>query len=295
MQNGAGTMELNKVNVSGFTMGVHASKGKVDINGKSTIEVIAGGTGLWVGGTGNASMMGGSIKGGGGSGAGNYGVQGSGTVILNMVDVSGFGKGVEATGGKLVMMGGTVTFEDGRGNFGVHVQNGATADLTKVTIMGKGGQGTGVVMGSSETMTMNMVTIEGVGKGVEVKNGTVNMMGGTVTFTGGNGNWGVKVESGAVANIMGATIKGSGSGKGTGLYVEGGTLKMTGGEIKEVESGVYATGTGNLTINGEAKITFKGGAGNYGVKVMGAANANITGATITGGGATGTGVIKDGT
>ncbi|WP_102830770.1 NosD domain-containing protein [Bartonella bovis] len=63
-----------------------------------------------------------------------------------------------------------------------------------------------------------------------------------------------------------------------------------GGEIKNVESGVYATGTGKLTINGEAKITFTR---DYGVKVEGGATADITGATITGGGS-GQGVIKDG-
>ncbi|WP_425290194.1 right-handed parallel beta-helix repeat-containing protein, partial [Bartonella bovis] len=136
------------------------------------------------------------------------------------------------------------------------------------------------------------VTISGVKTGVEVKKGKVDMMGGTVTFTGGNGNWGVHVQNGATANLMRATIKGT-SGQGMGLYVVGGTATMNGGEISNVSEGVYATGMGKLTIKGEAKITFTGSG--YGVKVGGTVNATITGAEIKGGGATGTGVIKDGT
>ncbi|WP_204379500.1 right-handed parallel beta-helix repeat-containing protein, partial [Bartonella bovis] len=121
------------------------------------------------------------IEGGGGSGTGLSVQNGTGT--LTSVDISKFGKGVEATGGKLEMMGGTVTFENGRGNFGVQVQNGGSAIITGATIKGKG-TGTGVIMGSSKTLTMMGVTISGVKTGVEVKKGKVDMMGGTVTFTG---------------------------------------------------------------------------------------------------------------
>ncbi|WP_146023840.1 hypothetical protein, partial [Bartonella bovis] len=286
-----GTMTLTGVEISEFRVGVHAQNGTVKLMGESKITVEANGTGIMVGRTGNASMMGGSIK-GGGSGQGT-GVQGSGTVTLNMVDVSGVKVGVDMQGGTLEMNKGSINFTGERGSYGVRASGGATAELTKVTITGKGsGQGVGVIKDGAGTMTMTEVGISGVKVGVHAKSGTLNMMGGTVTFESGSGNWGVKVESGVMANIMGATIKGSGSGKGMGLYVVGGTATMNGGTISNVESGVYATGTGNLTINGGAKITFTR---DYGVKVMGAANANITGATITGGGATGTGVIKDGT
>ncbi|WP_204379483.1 right-handed parallel beta-helix repeat-containing protein, partial [Bartonella bovis] len=287
---GMGEMTLNKVGIDGFKMGVHARSGKVNINGDSTITVANSGTGIMVSGNGGAvSMMQGKIMGGGGSGM--YGVQGmGGTVTLTSVGIEGFKKGVEATGGKLVMMGGTVTFEDGRGNFGVKVGGTGTADLTKVTIKGTGsGQGTGVIMESSKTMTE--VDILQVEKGVEVQRGTLDMMGGTVTFTGGAGNYGVHVQNGATANLTSVKIKGTGSGQGTGVYVEGtGSANLMGGTISNVESGVYATGMGKLTIKGEAKITFTR---DYGVKVGGTVNATITGAEIKGGGATGTGVVME--
>ncbi|WP_425290195.1 right-handed parallel beta-helix repeat-containing protein, partial [Bartonella bovis] len=127
------------------------------------------------------------------------------------------------------------------------------------------------------------ITVANSGTGIMVSGSgaTVKMMEG-----------GKIVGSGAVANIMGATIKGSGA-TGTGLYVMG-TATMNGGEIKDVESGVYATGTGNLTINGGAKISFTGRSG-YGVRVGSGASADLTNMTIAGSGATGTGVIKDGT
>ncbi len=135
----------------------------MDINGKSKIEVIAGGTGLWVGNGGAVSMMQGKIMGGGGSGM--YGVQGmGGTVTLNMVNVSGVQKGVEATNGTLEMMGGTVTFEGGKGNYGVMVGRMGTANLTGTRITGEG-DGKGVVMGGT-TLEMSGGSISNVGLGV---------------------------------------------------------------------------------------------------------------------------------
>ncbi|WP_208431905.1 beta strand repeat-containing protein, partial [Bartonella bovis] len=258
---GTGTMELNKVNVSGFTMGVNAMSGKVNINGNSTITVTN-----------------------------------SGTVILNGVAISGFGKGVYATGaGTLTISGGTtIQFTGGSGNYGVKVENGVTANITGATIRGTSGQGTGVIKDGTKMMTMTDVTISGVKVGVEVKKGTVDMMGGTVTFEGGSG-YGVQVQNGATANLTKVTIKGTGSGQGTGLYVMG-TLKMSGGSISNVESGVYATGTGTLNMDGTT-ITFKNGDRNYGVKVeSGVTMASLTNVTITGtgSGAGSKGVIKEG-
>uniref|UniRef100_UPI00195D1F36 hypothetical protein n=1 Tax=Bartonella bovis TaxID=155194 RepID=UPI00195D1F36 len=215
-----GTLNMNMVEVSGFTVGVNAKGGTVDINGDSTITVANSGTGIMVGSAGKMTMMGGSIKGGGGSGM--YGVQvmgGTGTVELTKVGISKFGKGVDVTAGTLKMMGGTVTFTGGAGNYGVMVGRMGTANLTGTRITGEG-DGKGVVMGSSETMTMTNVGISKVKVGVEVKKGTLEMMGGTVTFTGGNGNYGVKVETGAVADLTKVTIKGGGA-TGTGLYVMG--------------------------------------------------------------------------
>ncbi|WP_158245039.1 hypothetical protein, partial [Bartonella bovis] len=61
-----------------------------------------------------------------------------------------------------------------------------------------------------------------------------------------------------------------------------GTVTLTGVQISDVAMGVEAI-KGNLTISGESRITFKGGAGNYGVKVGKlVTSATLTGTTIRG-------------
>ncbi|WP_208431910.1 right-handed parallel beta-helix repeat-containing protein, partial [Bartonella bovis] len=277
MQNGR-EMTLNMVNVSGFRVGVNAKNGTVKINGESTITVKDGGTGISMSGSGaTVKMMEGKIE-GSGEGTGVQGMGGTGTVELTKVAIEGVKKGVDMQGGTLKVMGGTVTFESERGNYGVQVMGTGTADLMGTKIVGGGnGEGKGVIMESSGKMTMTNVDISKVKVGVEAQRGTVNINMGEITFESGNGNYGVHVQNGVkMANLTSVTI--TGGGQGTGLYVEG-TATMNGGEISNVSEGVYATGAGNLTINGGTNITFKG---DYGVKVMGTATANITGATIKG-------------
>ncbi|WP_158244985.1 hypothetical protein, partial [Bartonella bovis] len=276
VQNGR-EMTLNKVEVSGFTVGVNAKNGTVNINGNSTIEVIANGTGIMVSGSGaTADLTKVTIK---GTGSGMYGVRGTGgTVTLNMVNVSGVQKGVEATGGKLNINMGSINFT-GVGSYGVKVGSGATAELMGTKIMGTSGQGTGVIKEGTGEMTMNMVTIEGVGKGVEVKNGTVKINMGSITFESGVKNYGVHVQNGASAIITGATITGKGSGQGTGVHAMGtttmnmvnisnvamgvglqkGNLTVNGGTMTGVQTGITMSGSGTLKISGGTTITVKDG------------------------------------
>ncbi|WP_152023183.1 hypothetical protein [Bartonella bovis] len=250
VQNETGTMTLMGVEIEGFKMGVNAQSGTVKINGESTITVKDGGTGISMSGSGaTVKMMEGKIMGSGG----NFGVQmmgGTGTVELTSVGIEGVKKGVDMQAGTLDMIKGSINFTGGRGNYGVQVMGTGTANLTKVTITGEGsgkGEGKGVIMGSTGEMTMTNVNISKVKVGVDVTGGTLKMMGGTVTFTGGSGNYGVHVQNGVkMANLTDVTITGKG-GQGTGVYVEGtGSASMMGGKISNVESGVYATGMGNF-------------------------------------------------
>ncbi|ENN92908.1 hypothetical protein BBbe_01790 [Bartonella bovis 91-4] len=196
-----------------------------------------------------------------------------------------------------------MTFESERGNWGVRVGSGVeSASLTDVRIMGTSGnrEGKGVIMGGTK-MTMTNVDISKVKVGVEVQAGTLNMMGGTVTFEGGNGNWGVKVENGATANLMGVAIMGTSGGKGvwmegtggtmtmnmvnisevqTGIQVTSGNLTVSGGEMTGVQTGITMSGSGTLMVNNNAKITFKG---DHGVKVgESVKSASLMGVTIMG-------------
>ncbi|ENN94253.1 hypothetical protein m02_01800, partial [Bartonella bovis m02] len=83
-----------------------------------------------------------------------------GTLVLNMVDVSGFATGVSASKGKLEMMGGSITFASG--GTGLNVSGTADAELMGGRIVGGGSNSTGVVMESEGVLMLNMVNISDV-------------------------------------------------------------------------------------------------------------------------------------
>ncbi|AQX31201.1 Right handed beta helix region [Bartonella schoenbuchensis R1] len=254
---------LNMVNISRVEMGARVTKG--------TLEVIKGsiqGTtvGLSVTGKGSATMVGGSIQGGG---TGSYGVivESSGNVTLSEVEISRFKMGVYVKGGTFKMTGGSIT---GMGN----------------------SQGTGIYA-VGDDVTLNMVNILKVKTGVRVeKGGTFKMTEGSVTeFTG----YGVMVGDGVKsASLMGTVIRGNGKGKGTGVYMEGGeTLEMTleRVEIKGVETGVRVERAKSLTMAGGSVTEFTGTGVMVGSEVK---SASLMGVEITGGGDKGIGVYAKG-
>ncbi|WP_192812523.1 hypothetical protein, partial [Bartonella bovis] len=197
---------------------------------------------------------------GGSKGVEFKGTGGKGTLMLNMVEIEGFEKGVEASKGMVTMMGGSITIkENGGKGYGLNMQGEANATLMRTKIVGdRSGTGTGVVMGSTGTLMMNMVDISNVGvsgkygvqmtgegtmvmtsvdisgfeKGVSVEKGKLVMNGGSkITVT--SGGTGLEVKGGASATMMGAVIKGT-DGKGTGYGV-----KMMGeGKVEMVEVGI---------------------------------------------------------
>ncbi|WP_204379504.1 hypothetical protein, partial [Bartonella bovis] len=94
------------------------------------------------------------------------------------------------------------------------------------------------------------VNISQVEKGVLIKKGNLTMTNGSITFKGGDENYGVGVwgEGGeTTANITGTRITGGGSGEGTGVIMEStGTMTMTNVGISQVKMGVWMK-NGNLT------------------------------------------------
>ncbi|WP_208431903.1 right-handed parallel beta-helix repeat-containing protein [Bartonella bovis] len=190
---------------------------------------------------------------------------GAGTLNMDDVRISNVGTGVWVKQGTLMMTNGSIGFKGNGNGKGLSIEGTANATITGTTIRGMDGQGTGVWMGSSKTMTMTDVTISEVAMGVEAT-GTLVMNKGSITFTSGRDNYGVKVGSGVTsARLTDVTITGSGNGAtGKGVIMESSkTLKMTDVRISKVKMGVEAT-AGRLTINGHSRITFNNGAGNYG-------------------------------
>ncbi|ENN90786.1 hypothetical protein m02_10550 [Bartonella bovis m02] len=181
---------------------------------------------------------------------------------------------------------GKIEFTSGVGNgYGVGVGvSGGSAELMKVMIMGEGG--TGVYMGSTETLKMTSVDISGFEKGVSVGGGKVEMNMGSITIKSGvgSGNYGVGVWGTADATLMGTKIKGD--GKGMGMYATGTgkMLMMSDVRISGVGMGVDAT-KGNLVMH-KGSVEFKG---NYGIYLI-RGNALLNDITITGPGDKSTGM-----
>ncbi|ENN91920.1 hypothetical protein m02_10320 [Bartonella bovis m02] len=228
----------------------------------------------------NATVMGLNIVGdrSGGKGVEFIGKGGKGTLMLNMVEISGFATGVSASGKGMVNIMGesAITFTSGTG---LEVKDTANATMMGGTIKGTDGKGYGVKMmgegtvkmsnvGISEVkmgvevksgqLEMNMVGISNVEKGVSVSKGTVEMMGTTIMVkSGDSGNSGsgygvgVGVSGNGTVKMMGTTIMvtSGGTGKGTGVYVGGGgKVEMTSVDVSGFEKGV-SVGGGTVTMD----------------------------------------------
>ncbi|WP_343358201.1 right-handed parallel beta-helix repeat-containing protein [Bartonella schoenbuchensis] len=320
-----GTVTMMRVNISEVGTGVEVDGGTLTVEGG---EIRFTGTyGVSVGaGVTSASLTGTKIVGRGKTGV----LMGStGTLTLERVNISGFAKGVQMTGGTLMVREGMIvgnnsgtgvdvtgganvtltsvnisqvetgiymeageslTVREGTINFmgayGVSVGAGVTsASLTGTKIVGRGK--TGVLMGSTGTLTLERVNISGVQTGVEVTgSGKLTMENGEIRFTGAYGVYvGKSVTEATLADV---TI--SGENKGIGVYAEGEKMMMTKVNISQVQTGIYAMGSGELKVEDGTRIEFMG---DYGVMVGKGVRAELTDVTIVGKGK-GYGVLMTG-
>ena len=174
---------------------------------------------------------------------------------------------ITATGTALTTITGTAgaiiaTNHDGHG---VTIDNGAMISVGQgglnLTGTGSGtGSGTGIGSGS------------GTGHGINVNNGTLAATGtGNITLTGlgspeaADNNHGVFVNDNGLIEVVNGTARLTGTGQGTGTNNSGVVLNQTltvGGSLPTVR----ATGTGNVTLEGERG---QGNLDNDGVSVGG--------------------------
>ncbi|MEL6093447.1 right-handed parallel beta-helix repeat-containing protein [Bartonella schoenbuchensis] len=266
----------------------------VTMEGKTTITVGVGGTGLDVSG-GMVTMEGGlTIK---ASGMGTTGVSVSGgEVMMNDVNISNFATGITMTGGR------SLTVERG-------------------SIVGNGRSGVGInVTGGSGNVMVDGVEISKFATGIDMKAGESLTVEGGTRITVGRGGTGVKVgNSVTMTSLTDVTITGSGSGEGNGggmgVWVMGGEVKLTRVNVSNVGMGIYMTGGETLTVSGgeitgvkmgitmmgSGEFTVSGGTigfeGTYGYGVMVGdmvTRTELTGVTITGSGKGGVGVKVSG-
>ncbi|WP_210160364.1 hypothetical protein, partial [Bartonella melophagi] len=297
---GASVMNMT-IKGSGTATGAEVTSGTLTVN---TVTMTNVQTGMKVTGNGNATMVGGEIKGKGGTGTGVE-MNTSGTVTLSGgVKVEGFETGLKVTGsgmrntvtggviqGKrvgvevsekgILKVNGEATIEVTESNgVGLKVTGTGRANVVGGEIKGSGGTGTGVEMSGNGTVTLSGVTVEKFKTGAKVKKGTLKMMGESTISLARGGKYGVYVGIDVTsAELTGTKIVGGGSGYG--VYAMGGNVTLEGVKVSGVEKGVYARKGKSLTISGSSSIDFKG---EYGVYVGSGVTAELKGTVIRGGG-----------
>ncbi|WP_208541733.1 hypothetical protein [Bartonella capreoli] len=317
IENGGKVMLMEGVTMKNVKMGMKIKgNGNASVKGGgATIEVGQSGTGMEV--EGNANVMELNINGSGGKGTGVV-KMGEGTLTLTSVklmqletgarvtngtltlnggskiDVTRGGTGFNVSGGKVVMMGGSITGNGSGGTTGV-VINGRTANVTLEGVnISKFATGVEVSKGTLKLEGKTTIEVGAGGKGMEVGGSGTVMMGGMTTITVKGSGTGMYVTGGEVTMMEGGslTITGSGSTGTTGVYVKGGTATVTleRVNISNVGEGVQMEAGESLTVEGGTRINFTG---EYGIKLGKGVRAELTKVTIEGSGK-GDGVLMTG-
>ncbi|MEL6093925.1 hypothetical protein [Bartonella schoenbuchensis] len=281
----AGTLTLEKVNISMVTTGVEVKKGQLTVEGGSI--GFEGAYGVIVGESVKSAELK-NVKIRGGKSGQRTGVLMGSSGTLEKVEISRVTTGVEVSKGTVTINEGTIGFTD----VGLRVEgeDATTVTVTGTKITGEGNNGMmskGVYVGKGN-VTLEKVDISQVEMGVQVKGSgslTINE-GTTIQF---KGSYGVSVGNSVTANLKGATI--TGEGGGTGVWAKGGTVMMEKVDISNVGMGVYAEG-GVLKVSGGTRIEFM--AGGTGVYVGKSVTANLKGTVIRGSGNNGVGVYTVG-
>ncbi|MEL6093433.1 right-handed parallel beta-helix repeat-containing protein [Bartonella schoenbuchensis] len=202
--------------------GMSVSNGTVTMEGKTMINVAAGGTGLNVSG---------------------------GTVMMKDVNISGFTKGVEMSGGKRLTVEGGRIEGNGRSGVGINVTGGGDVTVERVNISevergikmegsgnltvkdgsitgsGRGGVGIDAKSGSGN-VTVDGVNVSGFTTGIYMEAGESLTVKEGTTIDFGHSGTGVEVgTSVSKATLTGVTITGS-RGSGKGVWLKGGAVVM---------------------------------------------------------------------
>ncbi|AQX19257.1 beta strand repeat-containing protein [Bartonella sp. WD16.2] len=312
----AGDLTITGGSIKGVKWGINMEGGKKLVMDGGTTISFTDGYGVKIQNNVTAELTNVKIMGSGSSQGTGVTAMGTGSVTMNMVEISKVQVGVNATGGTVTITGGWIReVEKGidmtgtgtltvsgteiqfkENGYGVRVGEKVTsATLTKVTIRGTGGDGTGTgVHAEGGNLTVKGGSITNVQMGIDMAgSGTLTVEDGTrIEFKGTHG---VKVGGSVTsATLTGVMIRGDGKGTGTGVHAEGGKVTVTGGWIREVQTGIDMAGKGTLKVEDGTRISFKG---THGVKVGATVqSATLTGVTIrgTGGDGTGTGVHAEG-
>ena len=227
---------------------------------------------------------GGSVTNSGGTNSGSttYGIYNSGTVNVYGGTISATttattttaGSGIYNYSGQVTVVGtGAVV----SGTF-YGIYNNSTNGTVSVSagkVSGKYG-----IYNKGEVIVGGEIEVTGTDYGIS-NSGTVSISGGTVQATGSSGH-GI-YSTGGTVSVSGGTVQATGS-NGRGIYNSGGAVSVSDGTVSGLTYGVYASGTGDITISG-GKVSAINSASNsnsYGVYRLGSGAVEITGGTVSG-------------
>ncbi|EKC4740293.1 filamentous hemagglutinin N-terminal domain-containing protein, partial [Salmonella enterica subsp. enterica] len=264
---GDGDLNISGVSTDGNAVDARlfdntALTGNVVITGTSK-----SGTGVYLGGQLNTTLVNAQITGISESGSGVTLAAKSGTTSLGNNSISGTsetGSGIQLTGNNITLTSGTLTGTATSGNgSGVVLTGGSNYTLDGASVIGNAADGSGVSVNG--TLTVN--------------NGT--SLEGRAT---GSGN-GVTVSGNlTTANGEGIILKGTAT-SGDGIKVGGDTSLVNATLNGSADSGVGVNIAGNLTTNSATQVSGHVASGT-GVRL----GAELTGATVKGSSDTGTGL-----
>ncbi|EKY8362043.1 filamentous hemagglutinin N-terminal domain-containing protein [Salmonella enterica] len=262
--------------------------GNVVVTGKSK-----SGTGVYLGGKLNATLLNALVTGISESGNGVVFEAKSGFTNLGNNTIYGTsetGSGIRMRGNNITLTGGTLTGSATSGNgSGVVLTGGSNYTLDGVSVAGASTDGSGVSVDGALTVN-NGTAVEGhatgVGIGVVVSGDLATNSGNSVSLVG-TGNVGDGIRVYGNASLNNATMNGAAT-TGNGVLVDGDT-KLNNSMV----SGIATDGNGSgIKISGSlfnANTTLTGNSTGKGAGVN--IGGNVTGGTISGESAAGSGVV----
>ena len=293
-----GTMELTDCSVTvsdGYAITNYGTTAVTTIEGDSTVSSDASAalteTPVAIYNQAGAALYvkGGSISVGDGSMRGSTGIMAEGgrVTVSGGVVSGGSGVGIEAHNGcNVLISGGEVTSTNGDSVF---LNNSAlTLEGGKITSgsglgigvsSDVGGDESGNVVGGSVTMTGGTVTANSIG--VFVSDGcSLTMSGGNLESTGGSA---IEIDSNATTASVTVTSGTVSSAGAMAISMSAGKLELgAGATVSGSSSGIYASGTADITMQGGTVEGTGASTSGVGMYLMGTSKLNMQGGAVTG-------------
>lgn len=285
----------NNITISGGTVDAKGGEYSAGIGGgggnKDASNITISGGNVTATGAGSAAGIGG---GNGGSGT-DIEITGGKVTATGGAQAAGIGGGNGGSGSDITVSGGTViaTGKDDYDGGGAGIGGGSGGNGSDITVSngtvnatggnysagiggGKNGSGSDITVSGGEVTANSNAYGAGIGGGWKGEGDTITVSGGKVTANGGYGGAGIgggENASGTKIAISDGEVTAQGGNGGAGIgggeNASGNDITISGGQVTAMggRSGAgigggagKRTGSGNVTVSGEAQVKVQGGA-----------------------------------